>query len=58
MSEIVRRILDEGLGLATREDPVEDTIRSTAGIWADRDETETDAVLAWRREVPLERLER
>lgn len=57
-SSLVRRILDEALSITKSSTSVEETIRSTSGIWADRDENDLQEVLRWRREAPLERLPR
>ena len=57
-SSLVRRILDEALAIAKTTVSVEDAVRGTSGIWADRTEEELHEVLRWRREAPLERLAR
>jgi hypothetical protein len=55
-SSLIRRILDEALDITRATVSVEDAIRVTSGIWADRDQADLDDILKWRREAPLERL--
>jgi hypothetical protein len=55
-SSLIRRILDEALDITRATVSVEDAIRVTSGIWADRDQADLDHILKWRRETPLERL--
>ncbi|MFQ5966712.1 MAG: CopG family transcriptional regulator [Acidimicrobiia bacterium] len=55
-SELIRDILDEALSIKPQAASVEDAIRSSSGLWADRTEREVADVLAWRREAPLHRL--
>jgi len=55
-STIVRRILDEGLAITKSSTSVQEAIRQSSGLWADREQDDLDDVLAWRREAPLERL--
>jgi hypothetical protein len=55
-SSLIRRILDEALAITRATVSVEEVIRVTSGIWADRDQADLDDVLKWRREAPLERL--
>jgi hypothetical protein len=55
-SSLIRRILDEALAITRATVSVEEAIRVTSGIWADRDQADLDDVLKWRREAPLERL--
>jgi hypothetical protein len=55
-SSLIRRILDEALDITRATVSVEDAIRVTSGIWADRDQADLDDILKWRRETPLERL--
>ncbi len=57
-SELVRRLLDEGLGIARRQDRIEQALETSRGIWADRTDDEIDDILSWRREAPLARLDR
>ena len=57
-SELVRRLLDEGLGIARRQDRIEQALETSRGIWADRTDDEIDEILSWRREAPLARLDR
>ena len=57
-SELVRRLLDEGLGIARRQDRIEQALETSRGIWADRTDDEIDEILSWRREAPLVRLDR
>jgi metal-responsive CopG/Arc/MetJ family transcriptional regulator len=57
-SELVRRLLDEGLGIARRQDRIEQALETSRGIWADRTDNEISEVLSWRREAPLVRLDR
>jgi len=55
-SSLIRRILDEALAITRATVSVEEAIRVTSGIWADRDQADLDDVLKWRKEAPLERL--
>jgi metal-responsive CopG/Arc/MetJ family transcriptional regulator len=55
-SSLIRRILDEALAITRAPVSVDEAIRATSGIWADRDQADLDDVLKWRREAPLERL--
>ncbi len=55
-SSVIRQILDEALGIAQATVSTEQAIYATAGIWADRDDTDLGDVLRWRQEAPLERL--
>lgn len=55
-SSLIRRILDEALAIAKTPVSVEDAVRATSGMWADRTNEELDEGLGWRREAPLERL--
>lgn len=55
-SKLIRRILDEALAITQTPVSTEETIRATSGIWADRDVTDLQEVLSWRREQPLDRL--
>ena len=55
-SSLIRRILDEALGITRATVSVEEAIRVTSGIWADRDQADLDDMLKWRKEAPLERL--
>lgn len=55
-SSLIRRILDEALEITRATVSVEEAIRVTSGIWADRDQADLDDMLKWRREAPLERL--
>lgn len=55
-SSLIRQILDEALAITRASLSAEEAVHATAGIWADRDETELQDVLRWRRETPLERL--
>ncbi len=57
-SELVRRLLDEGLGIARRQDRIEQALEASRGIWADRTDDEIDEILSWRREAPIARLDR
>ncbi len=57
-SELVRRLLDEGLGIARRQDRIEQALEASRGIWSDRTDDEIDEILSWRREAPLARLDR
>lgn len=57
-SSVVRQILDEALAITKTSPSVEEAIRSTSGMWADRGEDDLQGVLKWRREAPLERLPR
>ena len=57
-SSLIRQILDEALAITKTTVSVEEVVRSSSGIWADRTEDELQEVLRWRREVPLERLAR
>ncbi len=54
-SMLIRRILDEALPIIQTTASVEEAIKNSSGIWADRDDAELDGVLAWRREAPLQR---
>ena len=51
-SELIREILDEALSIRPATTSVEDAIRSTAGLWADRSDEDLAEVLAWRDEAP------
>lgn len=55
-SSLIRRILDEALAIAKTPVSVEDAVRTTSGMWADRSNEELHEVLRWRSEAPLERL--
>jgi hypothetical protein len=55
-SGLIRQILDEALAITHDTVSVDEAIRFTSGIWADRDEADLQDVLQWRREDPLERL--
>ena len=55
-SSLIRQILDEALAITHATVSIEQAIRVTSGIWADRDEVDLQDVLQWRREDPLERL--
>jgi len=55
-SSLIRQILDEALGITRAPVSIEQAIRGTSGIWADRDEADLQEVLRWRGEIPLERL--
>ena len=57
-SRLIRRILDEALAITKTTVSVEEVVRSSSGIWADRTAEELQKVLRWRREAPLERLGR
>ena len=57
-SMLIRRMLDEALAITQNTASVEEVIQSSSGLWADRDDDELDSVLAWRREVPLQRFTR
>lgn len=57
-SGLIRRILDEALGITKTGTTPDQAIVDTSGIWSDRETGELDEVLAWRREVPLHRLSR
>ena len=50
-SMLIRRILDEALPFIQTTASVEEAIKNSSGIWADRDAAELDGVLAWRREA-------
>ncbi len=54
-SELIHRLLDEGLGITRRQDRLEQALEASRGIWSDRTDNE---VLPWRREAPLVRLDR
>jgi hypothetical protein len=55
-SGLIRQILDEALAITHATVSIEQAIRVTSGIWADRVEVDLQDVLQWRREDPLERL--
>jgi plasmid stability protein len=55
-SGLIRQILDEALAITHDTVSVEEAIRVTSGIWADRADADLQDVLRWRREAPLERL--
>jgi plasmid stability protein len=55
-SGLIRQILDEALAITHDTVSVEEAIRVTSGIWADRADADLQDVLRWRRESPLERL--
>jgi hypothetical protein len=55
-SGLIRQILDEALAITHATVSIEQAIRVTSGIWADRVEVDLQDVLKWRREDPLERL--
>ncbi len=57
-SELIRRLLDEGLGIARRQDRIEQALEASRGIWSDRTDDEIAQVLSWRREAPVVRLDR
>ncbi len=57
-SELIRRLLDEGLGIARRPEFIEQALEASRGIWSDRTHDEIAEVLRWRREAPLVRLDR
>lgn len=57
-SMLIRQMLDEALAITQNTASVEEAIEKSSGLWADRDDDELDNVLAWRREVPLQRLTR
>jgi hypothetical protein len=57
-SSLIRRIVDEALGITRISETPENAIRASAGIWSDRSYADLDDVLRWREEVPLERLHR
>lgn len=57
-SELIRQILDEALAITQASTTPAQAIEATSGIWSDREAAELDDVLAWRREVPLHRLNR
>ena len=57
-SELVRRLLDEGLGIARRQDRIEQALEVSRGLWSGRTDDEIAEVLSWRREAPLVRLDR
>jgi len=57
-SELIRRLLDEGLGIARRPELTERALEASRGIWSDRTDDEIAEVLSWRREAPLVRLDR
>ena len=56
-SELIRRLLDEGLGIARRPERIEQALEASRGIWADRTDDEIAEVLSSRREAPLVRLD-
>jgi Ribbon-helix-helix protein, copG family len=56
-SEVIRRLLDEGLGIARRQDRIELALEASRGIWSDRTDDEIAEILAWRHEAPLARLD-
>ena len=55
-SGLIRQFLDEALAITHDTVSVEEAIRVTSGIWADRADADLQDVLRWRREAPLERL--
>lgn len=55
-SRLIRRILDEALAIVKAPVTVDEAVRATSGIWADRTRQELDDVVKWRSEAPLERL--
>ncbi len=55
-SSLIRRILDEALGITKTKVSAEEAILATSGMWSDRDEADLREVTRWRRETPLERL--
>jgi plasmid stability protein len=55
-SGLIRQILDEALAITHDTVSVEEAIRVTSGIWADRADADLQDVLRWRRESPLGRL--
>ncbi|MEE9178917.1 MAG: CopG family transcriptional regulator [Acidimicrobiia bacterium] len=57
-SELIRRLLDEGLGISRRQARVEEALDASRGIWSDRTDDEIAEVLSWRRQAPLIRLDR
>ncbi len=57
-SEVIRRLLDEGLGISRRKARVDEALDASRGIWSDRTDDEIAEVLAWRHEAPLSRLDR
>jgi len=57
-SEVIRRLLDEGLGISRRQERVDEALDASRGIWSDRTDAEIAEVLSWRREAPLSRLDR
>lgn len=55
-SEIIRRLLDDALGL---NEPAGDRIAAvtaTAGMWSDRSDDELESAFRWRSDDRLERL--
>lgn len=55
-AEIVRRVLDAGLGLAGEEQDDVAAVAATSGIWASRSEEELAELLAWRSSDRFDRL--
>ena len=55
-AEIIRRILDEALGLRMSTADRLEAVQATAGIWSDRSTEELAATFRWRTDDRLERL--
>lgn len=55
-AELIRRILDEALGLRTTAASRLEAVNATAGIWSDRTDEELAAIFRWRTDDRLERL--
>ncbi len=55
-AELIRRILDESLGLRTTTTSKLEAVDATAGIWSDRTDEELAAAFRWRTDDRLERL--
>ncbi len=54
-AEVVRRLLDTGLGIAEAVD-VEKALESSFGLWADRTQQEIDDIRSWRERDRFDRL--
>ena len=54
-AEAVRRILDEGLGIAATQD-VEQALEASFGVWSDRSQKEIDDLRSWRDSDRFDRL--
>ena len=57
-SGLIRMILDDALAITRATTTPEQAIEATSGLWVDRDVAELGKVLRWRREAPLQRLNR